>query len=139
MVDWAGGNPGSAKANAVILSAWNEHDEGHWICPSLKDGTAKLEAIKAGLSMKHDDEESTVEESTQKEPLLYLYDARSELAAAGTNATDKYELGQLLAAVSGLANRDTPQFFYLWGTSDEKWLRHLQQPGKFTCMQCCRV
>ena len=55
MVKWVGEHKrvvagGVAKANAVILSAWNEHDEGHWICPSLKDGTAKLEAIKAGLA-----------------------------------------------------------------------------------------
>lgn len=50
MVQWVHDNPGSAKANALILSAWNEHDEGHWVCPSLKDGAAKLEAIKRGLA-----------------------------------------------------------------------------------------
>lgn len=31
------------------VSAWNEHDEGHWICPSLRNGTAKLRAIQAGI------------------------------------------------------------------------------------------
>lgn len=49
MVQWTRENPRSAKANSVILSAWNEHDEGHWVCPNLKDGTMKLEAIKLGL------------------------------------------------------------------------------------------
>jgi hypothetical protein len=49
MVKWVRENPSSAKANAAILSAWNEHDEGHWVCPSLKGGAAKLEAIKLGL------------------------------------------------------------------------------------------
>lgn len=35
-VEWVGANiGGAARANAVLLSAWNEHDEGHWICPSL--------------------------------------------------------------------------------------------------------
>eukprot|EP01043_Picozoa_sp_COSAG02_P067526 COSAG02_NODE_10886_length_1838_cov_1.170213_2_plen_213_part_00 len=49
MVKWVRENPSSAKANAAIMSAWNEHDEGHWFCPTLKDGAAKLEAIKLGL------------------------------------------------------------------------------------------
>lgn len=49
MVNWVRKNPSSAKSNALIVSAWNEHDEGHWVCPSLKDGAKKLEAIKLGL------------------------------------------------------------------------------------------
>jgi len=44
----------------------------------------------------------------------FLYDARPDLAGNLTTA-GKYELGQVLAAVSGLANRDSPRFFYLWG------------------------
>lgn len=49
VTDWVRANPRVARANAVVLSAWNEHDEGHWICPSLQDGPQKLEAVKAGL------------------------------------------------------------------------------------------
>jgi hypothetical protein len=44
----------------------------------------------------------------------FVYDARPDLAGNLT-AAGKYELGQVLAAVSGLANRDSPRFFYLWG------------------------
>jgi hypothetical protein len=50
VTDWVRASPGAAKANAVLFSAWNEHDEGHWICPSLQNGTQKLEAIQAGLT-----------------------------------------------------------------------------------------
>ena len=50
VTDWVRATPAAAKANAVLLSAWNEHDEGHWICPSLRDGAQKLEAIQAGLA-----------------------------------------------------------------------------------------
>jgi hypothetical protein len=53
IVSWvtSNANPetGAAKANAAIVSAWNEHDEGHWVCPSLHGGTSKLQAIQAGL------------------------------------------------------------------------------------------
>lgn len=30
-------------------SAWDEFDEGHWICPSLQDGTAKIDAVKKAI------------------------------------------------------------------------------------------
>ena len=41
--------PKATPARAVIVSAWNEHDEGHWIAPSLQDGPVKLEAIRKGV------------------------------------------------------------------------------------------
>ena len=49
VIEWVKATPAAAKANAVLLSAWNEHDEGHWICPSLRNGTQKLEAILAAV------------------------------------------------------------------------------------------
>lgn len=35
----------------MMLSAWNEHDEGHWIQPALEKygGTQKLDAIKKAI------------------------------------------------------------------------------------------
>ena len=54
------------KANTVLMYAWNEHDEGGWICPTLKvdengnqlygeNGeklidTSRIEAIKKAIS-----------------------------------------------------------------------------------------
>lgn len=40
-------NPKAAEANIMLLSAWNEHDEGHWIEPALDKygGAEKLDAI----------------------------------------------------------------------------------------------
>ena len=44
-------NPKAVETNMLMLSAWNEHDEGHWIEPGLhKYGRAeKLEAIKRAI------------------------------------------------------------------------------------------
>ena len=35
----------------MMLSAWNEHDEGHWIAPALAQygGAEKLQAIKKAV------------------------------------------------------------------------------------------
>ena len=49
VVGWAASSPAVAEAGAVIISAWNEHDEGHWICPSLRHGPEKLRAIRQGI------------------------------------------------------------------------------------------
>ena len=50
-LEWVGSNRHSAEANAMIISAWNEHDEGHWIAPALEKygGAEKLEAIKRAI------------------------------------------------------------------------------------------
>eukprot|EP00730_Choanoeca_flexa_P019484 TRINITY_DN9518_c0_g1_i3.p1 TRINITY_DN9518_c0_g1~~TRINITY_DN9518_c0_g1_i3.p1 ORF type:complete len:423 (+),score=53.60 TRINITY_DN9518_c0_g1_i3:818-2086(+) len=36
-------------AKHVIISAWDEFDEGHWICPSLLNGTEKIDAIATAI------------------------------------------------------------------------------------------
>jgi hypothetical protein len=43
---WIEANPEAAPANAVIMYAWNEFDEGGWLCPTLSEGTARLDAIR---------------------------------------------------------------------------------------------
>jgi len=50
-MEWVKANPAAAEANIMMLSAWNEHDEGHWIAPALPKygGTEKLEAIKRAI------------------------------------------------------------------------------------------
>eukprot|EP00937_MAST-01D_sp_MAST-1D-sp2_P000478 g478.t1 len=49
VLEWAATSSAAAPSGAVIVSAWNEHDEGHWICPSLRDGPQKLQAIRSGI------------------------------------------------------------------------------------------
>ena len=44
-VTWAKENPLACPAQAVIIYAWNEHDEGGWLCPTLSEGTARIEAL----------------------------------------------------------------------------------------------
>ncbi len=29
-LEFVGDNPATAEANMLLISAWNEHDEGHW-------------------------------------------------------------------------------------------------------------
>lgn len=43
---------GAAETNMMLLSAWNEHDEGHWIEPALEQygGSEKLQAISRALA-----------------------------------------------------------------------------------------
>lgn len=50
-LQWVAANPNAAETGLMLLSAWNEHDEGHWIEPALPQygGTEKLEAIKRAI------------------------------------------------------------------------------------------
>jgi len=49
-IEWTKDYPAAAKARAVIIYAWNETDEGGWIHPTLSEGTARLDAIRASIS-----------------------------------------------------------------------------------------
>ena len=55
-LDWVAKNNGEGgaaeEASAMLLSAWNEHDEGHWIQPALGQygSTEKLDANKKAIS-----------------------------------------------------------------------------------------
>lgn len=47
-VAWAETRP-EAAARSVLIYAWNEHDEGGWLTPTLADGTSRLDAIERTL------------------------------------------------------------------------------------------
>ena len=51
-IRWNATHPGEAKANAVIAYAWNEFDEGGWLCPTLSEGDERLRALRAALFRK---------------------------------------------------------------------------------------
>lgn len=44
-LDWRAANPGSTEPAIVLMYAWNEFDEGGWICPTHAEGTARIDAI----------------------------------------------------------------------------------------------
>ena len=44
-VDWTTGHAKAAVANAILIYAWNENDEGGWLTPTLPEGDARLRAI----------------------------------------------------------------------------------------------
>jgi hypothetical protein len=44
-INWVAANPGSTSANAILIYAWNEHDEGGWLKPTLSEGTARVDAV----------------------------------------------------------------------------------------------
>jgi len=43
---WVDGNKPACPANVIILYAWNEFDEGGWICPTFGNNTARLDALQ---------------------------------------------------------------------------------------------
>lgn len=47
-LDWCDRHE-AAQARAVLIYAWNEFDEGGWLCPTLAEGTARLDAIREVL------------------------------------------------------------------------------------------
>lgn len=44
-VQWVRSHPDACPAQAVIVYAWNEFDEGGWICPTLTEGDARVQAM----------------------------------------------------------------------------------------------
>jgi hypothetical protein len=45
-LQWNAAYPNTAETKAVLIYAWNEFDEGGWLCPTLYYGTNRLDAIK---------------------------------------------------------------------------------------------
>ena len=52
-MDWVTGHRNIAEANTVLIYAWNEHDEGGFLCPTLSkyQGTARIDAIRKMLGL----------------------------------------------------------------------------------------
>jgi hypothetical protein len=52
--NWNAANPTVATANTVIVYAWNEFDEGGWLCPNLASyaGAARIMALGSVLGFK---------------------------------------------------------------------------------------
>lgn len=48
-LDWMAQHPATTPAQASLIYAWNENDEGGWIVPTHQDGPARLTAIAAML------------------------------------------------------------------------------------------
>lgn len=48
-VNWVKNNPAADPANAVLIYAWNENDEGGWLTPTLSEGTARIDALASVL------------------------------------------------------------------------------------------
>jgi hypothetical protein len=49
-VEWTRQHPAIAEAQAVIIYAWNEHDEGGWLCPTRGEGDARVQAMGSALA-----------------------------------------------------------------------------------------
>lgn len=49
-VTWTRNHWSNAKAQSVIIYAWNEHDEGGWLCPTLGEGDARIRALGSALT-----------------------------------------------------------------------------------------
>jgi len=49
-ISWVNKNSAVAEADCILIYAWNEFDEGGWICPTLGHNTKRLDAIKRVLT-----------------------------------------------------------------------------------------
>lgn len=49
-VAWVRAHTDACPAQAVITYAWNEFDEGGWLCPTLTEGDARAQALGRALS-----------------------------------------------------------------------------------------
>ena len=45
-LNWTSNHRDICEARTVIIYAWNEFDEGGWICPTLGNNTSRLDAIR---------------------------------------------------------------------------------------------
>ena len=45
-IQWCRVNPAIAESNTILIYAWNETEEGGWLHPTLKEGPARLDAIR---------------------------------------------------------------------------------------------
>ena len=52
-IEWSKANPDVVAAQAVLIYAWNEFDEGGWICPTLSESSDRLDALRKVLTPKH--------------------------------------------------------------------------------------
>jgi hypothetical protein len=48
-ISWVNGNTSTDPANAILIYAWNENDEGGWLVPTLSEGTSRIAALSALL------------------------------------------------------------------------------------------
>lgn len=49
-LEWLKNNKQAAKAQCAIIYAWNEFDEGGWLCPTINNNSSRLEALKKVLA-----------------------------------------------------------------------------------------
>ncbi len=49
-VGWLQKNKNAAQAQCVIIYAWNEFDEGGWLCPTVGDGTSRIKVLQEILN-----------------------------------------------------------------------------------------
>lgn len=49
-MEWTRNHPTNAEAQTVIIYAWNEHDEGGWLCPTRGEGDARVQAMGSALA-----------------------------------------------------------------------------------------
>jgi hypothetical protein len=50
-LEWTRNNRDLNPANAVVIYAWNENDEGGWLIPTLGEGTARVDAMAKVLKV----------------------------------------------------------------------------------------
>jgi hypothetical protein len=82
-VSWVSENPEVCPAKTVLIYAWNEFDEGGWLCPTLPEyeGVARIEAMHNVLNNTTENISATV--VIYKELSLYPNPAKHQIWVRG--------------------------------------------------------
>jgi hypothetical protein len=48
-LDWVEAHPQAAAASTILVYAWNEHDEGGWLVPTLPFDDSRLQAVRSAV------------------------------------------------------------------------------------------
>lgn len=82
-IQWVGEHPENCQAHTVLVYAWNEFDEGGWLCPTLPmyEGTARIDALHKVL--KDTTENITASAAMSKRISLYPNPASHHTTVTG--------------------------------------------------------
>ncbi len=105
VLQWMLNNKDVTEANAVIAYAWNEHDEGGWLCPTLKvDEDGKLILDENGNKQANteilDAVKGAIEEYRLKESGASAED-KNNVPSTPPNSITSYIVTAVVSAIAG--------------------------------------
>jgi len=98
-VDFVARHPVTVESNSILIYAWNEHDEGGWISPTIVPGgnneinDVNLRAVKKVLNPSECNEKLSVPTLNKSSPLVIKEGQKEILKASCENGTAVWNTG----------------------------------------------